>query len=337
MVKQAIKIETVRKPVRPLERQRMRPWMLAQLNEGKTPGLSWVKKSEGIFKITWRHAARHGYNARSDADLFQKWALHTGRLNCGDHKKWKANFRCALNSLPDLTERREMGISKGSNAYKVFQFLDEKTRPSKRRRTFSIDEEHDDYQESLRRTCTDSDSDGEGAKEVSNASDLSDSALDLSDSALSDSDNSMEHASSDSETSNGDLPIFEKICPSLACTTVTLPNHFSGSRFTRRQSTSSTDNIDDDVLSTTSSAMTDDEVVQLVLDAELLETQDGETDFSEYSAELWNTPVAQEVTTGEDGTTYIVLTESAHMPVVTVPGTETNHYDITSIVTEMSV
>ncbi len=47
-----------------------------------------------------------------------------------DPKTWKATFRCALNSLPDVTEVKEMSEKKGPTAYKVYQFLE----PKKNRR-----------------------------------------------------------------------------------------------------------------------------------------------------------------------------------------------------------
>ena len=49
-----------------------------------------------------------------------------GRHQDSDHKRWKANFRCALNSLPDVEELKEQGIKKGNNAFKVYKFLDER-------------------------------------------------------------------------------------------------------------------------------------------------------------------------------------------------------------------
>lgn len=52
--------------------------------------------------------------------------LFEGRHQDSDHKRWKANFRCALNSLPDVEELKEQGIKKGNNAFKVYKFLDER-------------------------------------------------------------------------------------------------------------------------------------------------------------------------------------------------------------------
>lgn len=40
-----------------------------------------------------------------------------------DPKTWKANFRCALNSLPDVKELQDKSIKKGSNAFRVYMML----------------------------------------------------------------------------------------------------------------------------------------------------------------------------------------------------------------------
>lgn len=53
--------------------------------------------------------------------------LPPGRYRPGkdkpDPKTWKANFRCALNSLPDICELREYSRKRGSNAYRVYRML----------------------------------------------------------------------------------------------------------------------------------------------------------------------------------------------------------------------
>lgn len=38
-------------------------------------------------------------------------------------KMWKANFRCAINSLPDIEELRDRGKTKGNDAYKVYRLI----------------------------------------------------------------------------------------------------------------------------------------------------------------------------------------------------------------------
>lgn len=40
-----------------------------------------------------------------------------------DAKTWKANFRCAMNSLPDIEEVKKMSVNKGHQAVRVFKML----------------------------------------------------------------------------------------------------------------------------------------------------------------------------------------------------------------------
>uniref|UniRef100_A0A8B9JHX2 IRF tryptophan pentad repeat domain-containing protein n=1 Tax=Astyanax mexicanus TaxID=7994 RepID=A0A8B9JHX2_ASTMX len=97
-----------------------------------------------VFQIPWKHAARHGWNIDKDATLFRNWAIHTGRYKPGidkpDPKTWKANFRCALNSLPDVQELRDKSIKKGHNAFRVYILLPSNKTPKRRKRE-SLDPE----------------------------------------------------------------------------------------------------------------------------------------------------------------------------------------------------
>ncbi|KAM8866221.1 interferon regulatory factor 1-like [Synchiropus picturatus] len=108
-------------------RLRMRQWLEEQINSGRYPGVTWLDKPEKVFQIPWKHAARHGWSLDRDATLFQSWAVHTGRYRPGrdkpDPKTWKANFRCALNSLPDVGELRELSRKRGSDACRVYKML----------------------------------------------------------------------------------------------------------------------------------------------------------------------------------------------------------------------
>jgi len=52
-------------------RQRLRPWLMDQINEGKTPGLEWTDKANLIFKIPWKHFGRPGVDEYKDAMLFR--------------------------------------------------------------------------------------------------------------------------------------------------------------------------------------------------------------------------------------------------------------------------
>ncbi|XP_040821896.1 interferon regulatory factor 2 isoform X2 [Ochotona curzoniae] len=120
----------------PVERMRMRPWLEKQINSNTIPGLKWLNKEKKIFQIPWMHAARHGWDVEKDAPLFRNWAIHTGKHQPGvdkpDPKTWKANFRCAMNSLPDIEEVKDKSIKKGNNAFRVYRMLPLSERPSKK-------------------------------------------------------------------------------------------------------------------------------------------------------------------------------------------------------------
>ncbi|XP_049448386.1 interferon regulatory factor 1b isoform X1 [Epinephelus fuscoguttatus] len=110
----------------PVSRMRMRPWLEQQIESKAVSGLNWVDKDKTMFSIPWKHAARHGWELDKDASLFKQWAIHTGKYVEGqacDPKTWKANFRCAMNSLPDIEEVKDRSVNKGHQAVRVFRML----------------------------------------------------------------------------------------------------------------------------------------------------------------------------------------------------------------------
>uniref|UniRef100_A0A3Q0SER9 Interferon regulatory factor n=1 Tax=Amphilophus citrinellus TaxID=61819 RepID=A0A3Q0SER9_AMPCI len=110
----------------PVSRMRMRPWLEKMIDSNTVWGLAWIDKEKTMFSIPWKHAARHGWEVDKDACLFKEWAKHTGKYVEGqvcDPKTWKANFRCAMNSLPDIEEVKDKSINKGHQAMRVFRML----------------------------------------------------------------------------------------------------------------------------------------------------------------------------------------------------------------------
>ncbi|NXS47122.1 IRF1 factor, partial [Balaeniceps rex] len=122
----------------PVSRMRMRPWLEMQINSNQIPGLIWINKDKMMFQIPWKHAAKHGWDMEKDACLFRSWAIHTGAYKVGekdpDPKTWKANFRCAMNSLPDIEEVKDKSINKGSSAVRVYRMLPPLTKDQKKER-----------------------------------------------------------------------------------------------------------------------------------------------------------------------------------------------------------
>ncbi|KAM7162886.1 interferon regulatory factor 1 isoform 2-T2 [Macrochelys suwanniensis] len=122
----------------PVTRMRMRPWLELQINSNQIPGLVWINKDKMMFQIPWKHAAKHGWDIDKDACLFRSWAIHTGRYKIGekepDPKTWKANFRCAMNSLPDIEEVKDKSVNKGCSAVRVYRMLPPLTKLQKKER-----------------------------------------------------------------------------------------------------------------------------------------------------------------------------------------------------------
>ncbi|KAL3970754.1 ADP-ribosylation factor 6 [Sarotherodon galilaeus] len=144
----------------PVSRMRMRPWLEKMIDSNTIWGLAWIDKEKTMFSIPWKHAARHGWEVDKDACLFKEWAKHTGKYVEGqvcDPKTWKANFRCAMNSLPDIEEVKDKSINKGHQAMRVFRMLPAsqkskdkrtKSRESKGRKKSSVvkmEEREDSY------------------------------------------------------------------------------------------------------------------------------------------------------------------------------------------------
>lgn len=54
-----------------VRRQRLRPWLINQINSGEIPGLVWLDKENMVFKIPWKHFGRPGVDMYMDALLFR--------------------------------------------------------------------------------------------------------------------------------------------------------------------------------------------------------------------------------------------------------------------------
>lgn len=118
------------------KRDSLRVWLEKNLNANKIRGLEWKDERKKIFKIRWKHASKHGWSSELDGCVFREWAIYSGKFKPGEEgaqeqpKVWKANFRCALNALPDIQEIISERETRGNEAQKVFHM---KPRDNKQR------------------------------------------------------------------------------------------------------------------------------------------------------------------------------------------------------------
>ncbi|XP_046521351.1 interferon regulatory factor 1 isoform X2 [Equus quagga] len=81
-----------------------------------------------------------------------------GRYKAGekepDPKTWKANFRCAMNSLPDIEEVKDQSRNKGSSAVRVYRMLPPLTKNQRKERKSKSS--RDAKSKAKRKSCGDS-------------------------------------------------------------------------------------------------------------------------------------------------------------------------------------
>ena len=105
------------------KRLRFKDWLFERLDTGEILGVQWIDRDRGLFKIPWTHGSHKNWN-RNDVEIFRQWAVYSGKYNptstTPDPIKWKTNFRCTLNALPDFSEVRQESSSRGPKRYKIY-------------------------------------------------------------------------------------------------------------------------------------------------------------------------------------------------------------------------
>lgn len=118
-------------------KMRFREWLICKLDNGEIAGVQWLDRQGGIFKIPWKHGSGRDWRF-TDAGIFEEWAKHSGKYVEGRDKpdpcKWKTNFRCTLNALPDFKEVRTKSCPRGPDAFKIYKLKDPAGKLNKKQR-----------------------------------------------------------------------------------------------------------------------------------------------------------------------------------------------------------
>ena len=107
------------------QRQRFTPWLEQQIESGDIDGLEWIDKEIGIFRVPWVRVDKPEFELETHAELFKRWASHTGKYRPGDQpdpSTWKTRFRCALRKMQEIVEIKHLGNLEGTKPYRVFKF-----------------------------------------------------------------------------------------------------------------------------------------------------------------------------------------------------------------------
>ncbi|XP_028988978.1 interferon regulatory factor 3 [Betta splendens] len=96
------------------------PWLRAQIDSCRYPGVQWTNPERTEFSVPWKHALRQD-SCDTDILIFKAWAEVSGNGRAqGEASVWKRNFRSALRAKGFKT--LDDNKNDPANPHKVFRF-----------------------------------------------------------------------------------------------------------------------------------------------------------------------------------------------------------------------
>ena len=63
-----------------VQKKRLRSWILEKLDKNDCPGCTWIDKEQRIFKLTWKHYGRPGFDEERVSAKFLQEVLRVDLL-----------------------------------------------------------------------------------------------------------------------------------------------------------------------------------------------------------------------------------------------------------------
>ncbi|KAM8836527.1 interferon regulatory factor 3 isoform 1-T2 [Spinachia spinachia] len=99
------------------------PWLRAEIDSGRHPGVIWTNPERTEFSVPWKHALRQD-SCHTDILIFKAWAEVSGSGRAhGEPSVWKRNFRSALRvkGFKMVSDDK----NDAANPHKVFRWPDD--------------------------------------------------------------------------------------------------------------------------------------------------------------------------------------------------------------------
>ncbi|KAL6095114.1 irf3 [Pungitius sinensis] len=99
------------------------PWLRAEIDSGRYPGVTWTNPERTEFSVPWKHALRQD-SCNTDTLIFKAWAEVSGSGRArGEPSVWKRNFRSALRAKGFKMVSDDKNDT--ANPHKVFRWPDD--------------------------------------------------------------------------------------------------------------------------------------------------------------------------------------------------------------------